>query len=82
LTFLIDEASFRAYLRYEKAERDYISGINGARREGRREGRQEGRQEGRGEKALEDARNFLGMGLSPEQVAKGTGLPLDVIKKL
>jgi predicted transposase/invertase (TIGR01784 family) len=65
-----DEALFRTYLSYEKAAADYTSGINGARREGREE------------KALEDAKNFLGMGLSPEQVAKGTGLPLDVIAKL
>jgi hypothetical protein len=28
------------------------------------------------------ARNFLAMGLAPEQVAQGTGLPLAKIKKL
>ena len=31
---------------------------------------------------LETARSFLSMGLSPEQVAQGTGLSLEVIQKL
>jgi predicted transposase/invertase (TIGR01784 family) len=31
---------------------------------------------------LADAKNFLAMGLSPEQVAKGTGLSLDTVIKL
>jgi hypothetical protein len=31
---------------------------------------------------LDDAKNFLKMGLSPEQVAQGTGLPLRTIKKI
>jgi predicted transposase/invertase (TIGR01784 family) len=65
-----DPALLRAYEQYEKAASDYTSGINGARREGREE------------KALEDAKNFLAMGLSPEQVAKGTGLDPDTIKRL
>jgi predicted transposase/invertase (TIGR01784 family) len=73
-----DPDMLRAYEQYEKAASDYTSGINGARREGRQEGREEGREE----KALEDAKNFLELGLSPEQVAQGTGLPLDVISKL
>ena len=34
------------------------------------------------QKALETARSFLSMGLSPEQVAQGTGLSLEVIQKL
>ncbi|GHV71382.1 hypothetical protein AGMMS49928_22890 [Spirochaetia bacterium] len=46
------------------------------------EGREEGRKEGREEKALETAKNFLGMGLNPEQVAKGTGLDLATIQGL
>ena len=41
-----------------------------------------GREEGAYQKALETARSFLSMGLSPEQVAQGTGLSLEVIQKL
>ncbi|GHV42815.1 hypothetical protein AGMMS49546_22700 [Spirochaetia bacterium] len=44
--------------------------------------KEEGREEGREEKALETAKNLLGMGLSPEQVAKGTGLDMETIKRL
>jgi predicted transposase YdaD len=39
-------------------------------------------EEGRKEKALETAMNLLAMGLSPEQVAQGTGLDIDRIKEL
>ena len=34
------------------------------------------------ERAVEDARAFLQMGLSPQQVAQGTGLPLDEVQSL
>ncbi|MFP3043240.1 Rpn family recombination-promoting nuclease/putative transposase [Treponema primitia] len=50
--------------------------------EDRRRAREEGERVGKEEKALEDARNFLGMGLSPEQVAKGTGLDLATVKNI
>jgi predicted transposase/invertase (TIGR01784 family) len=40
------------------------------------------REQGLKEGKLEDARSFLAMGLSPEQVAKGTGLPLTTVLKL
>jgi hypothetical protein len=42
------------------------------------EAMEKGREEGR----VETAKNFLGMGLSPEQVAQGTGLDMETIKKL
>ncbi|GHV55569.1 hypothetical protein AGMMS49579_18790 [Spirochaetia bacterium] len=42
----------------------------------------EAREEGEKKKALETAKNFLGMGLSQEQVAKGTGLDMETIKEL
>ena len=41
-----------------------------------------GREEGAYQNKLETARSFLSMGLSPEQVAQGTGLSLEVIQKL
>ncbi|WP_010261352.1 Rpn family recombination-promoting nuclease/putative transposase [Treponema primitia] len=52
------------------------------RRRAREEGKEEGEKVGKEEKALEAARNFLGMGLSPEQVAKGTGLDLATVKNI
>ena len=49
---------------------------------GREEGISIGREEGAYQNKLETARSFLSMGLSPEQVAQGTGLSLEVIQKL
>ena len=46
------------------------------------QGREEGRAEGSHAKAIETARNFLRMGLSKEQVAQGTGLPVSEIQNL
>jgi predicted transposase YdaD len=40
------------------------------------------REQGLKEGKLEAARNFLAMGLPPEQVSKGTGLPLTTVLKL
>jgi predicted transposase/invertase (TIGR01784 family) len=44
--------------------------------------RDEGREQGRAEGVQKTAKNFLDMGLSPEQVAKGTGLDLAAVTKL
>ena len=41
-----------------------------------------GRQEGSTDRAIENARNFLKMGLSSEQVAERTGLSLGEIMQL
>jgi predicted transposase/invertase (TIGR01784 family) len=46
-------------------------------RDGKREGRQEGERKGK----LEDARNALKEGLSMEQVARITGIPVDKLQK-
>lgn len=46
------------------------------------EGRAEGVVEGQNKEKLENAKRFLDMGLSPEQVAKGTQLPLEEVLKL
>ena len=42
----------------------------------------EGLAEGRATEKTENARRFLAMGLSPQQVADGTGLTLEEIMKL
>lgn len=48
----------------------------------RDEGYQEGKSEGKNEEKIENAKRFLAMGLSPEQVTEGTQLSLDEVKKL
>ena len=49
---------------------------------GRTEGILVGLEQGAHQKALETAKNLLSMGLSPEQAAQGTLLPLDVVLEL
>ena len=50
--------------------------------EGFAEGREQGLEQGAHQKALETAKTFLSMGLSPEQVAQGTNLPLNLVQEL
>ena len=50
--------------------------------EGYEEGISIGLERGAYQKALETARKFISMGLSPEQVAQGTSLPLDAVLEL
>ena len=57
-------------------------GLATGREEGISIGLEQGLERGAYEKALETARSLLSMGLSPEQVAQGTGLSLEVIQKL
>ena len=64
----------------------YTSRMMECRRDGYDEGKQEGisigLERGAYQNKLETAKNLLSMGLSPEQVAQGTNLPLDVIQDL
>ncbi len=47
------------------------------------EAKEEGLVEGAQQKAVEAARNFLAMNvLTPEQIAQGTGLPLEQVLEL
>jgi predicted transposase/invertase (TIGR01784 family) len=48
----------------------------------RREGKLEGKLEGRHEEAIEIAKNFKDLGVSIADIAKGTGLTIEEIKKL
>ena len=50
--------------------------------EGYEKGISIGLERGAYEKALETAKNFLAMGLSPEQVSLGTNLPLEIVQGL
>ena len=67
--------------RYEASKmayRDIKNSIDTAKQEGRIEGRIEGRTEAN----IETAKRLLAMGLSTEQVAKATQLPLDMVQNL
>ena len=81
------EASKMAY-------RDIKNSVDTAKREGIAEGKEigmkegmekgmeKGRAEGKHEANTETAQRLLAMGLSAEQVAKATQLPLEIIKNL
>ena len=78
----------REYETSKMAYRDIKNSVDTAKREGIAEGMEkgmelglaEGMEKGMNQKALEIAKNMLAMGLSAEQVAKATQLPLDIIK--
>ena len=78
----------REYETSKMAYRDIKNSVDTAKREGIAEGMEkgmelgmaEGMEKGMNQKALEIAENMLAMGLSAEQVAKATQLPLDIIK--
>ena len=72
------------------AYRDIKNSVDTAKREGiaegkeigMKEGMEKGREEGKHEANTETAQRLLAMGLSAEQVAKATQLPLEIIKNL
>ena len=78
----------REYETSKMAYRDIKNSVETAKREGIAEGMEKGMElgmakgmeKGMNQKALEIAKNMLAMGLSAEQVAKATQLPLDIIK--
>ena len=65
-----------------KQEEAYAIGRNEGILVGLERGIERGIEQGTHQKALETAQNLLSMGFSPEQVAQGTNLPLDVILSL
>ena len=78
----------REYETSKMAYRDIKNSVDTAKREGIAEGMEkgmelgmaEGMEKGMNQKAQDIAKNMLAMGLSAEQVAKATQLPLDIIK--
>ena len=80
----------REYETSKMAYRDIKNSVDTAKREGIAEGMEKGMElgmakgmeKGMNQKALEIAKNMLAMGLSAEQVAKATQLPLEIIKNL
>ncbi len=57
-------------------------GMKEGMKKGLAEGMEKGRAEGKHEANTETAQRLLAMGLSAEQVAKATQLPLEIIKNL
>ena len=76
----------REYEASKKAYRDIKNSIDTAKQEGLAEGIEigmaKGKAEGKHEANAETAQRLLAMGLSAEQVAKATQLPLEIIKNL
>ena len=68
--------------RYDGYEEGFDEGREAGLQVGIQQGIEQGITRGAYEKALETAKAFLSMKLSPEQVAHGTNLPLDVVIKL
>ena len=68
----------REYETSKMAYRDIKNSVDTAKREGLAEGIEIGMNQ----KAQDIAKNMLAMGLSAEQVAKATQLPLEIIKNL
>ena len=69
------EMGFTDYIAARQKEFDWF-------RQGKEQGYEEGIEQGAYQNKLETAKNLLSMGLSPEQVAQGTKLPLDVVQGL
>ena len=72
----------REYETSKMAYRDIKNSVDTAKREGIEIGMEKGRAEGKLEANTETAQRLLAMGLSAEQVAKATQLPLEIIKNL
>ena len=69
--------------RHHKENEAYLrSVISTGYDDGMQDGIKKGRAEGDADRALADAKRFLDLGFSPEQVAKGTQLSLDTILSL
>ncbi len=63
-------------------EYDYDTDIAVQREEAYEDGLNKGMKQGAYQEKLETAKNFLSMGLSIEQISRGTGLSLETIKQL
>ena len=70
------------YQRHKMNEAYQRSVISTGYDDGMQDGIKKGRAEGDADRALADAKRFLDMGFLPEQVAKGTKLPLDTVLAL
>ena len=65
-----------------KVYRDLTNVVNTAERKGREEGRAEGLAEGREEEKVATVKRLHAMGLSAEQIAEGTALPVAMVQEI
>ena len=71
------------YDAYENGfDRGHEAGLQAGLQQGLQQGLEQGLEQGAYENKLETAKNLLSMNFSPEQVAQGTNLPLDVVQGL
>ena len=71
------------YDAYENGfDRGHEAGLRAGHQQGLQQGIEQGIERGAYQNKLETAKNLLSMGLSSEQVAQGTNLPLDVVQGL
>lgn len=71
----------RPEIMVERKRNGFVSVADVLRAEGREEGEAAGLVKGRLAGLVQSAKNFLAMGLSLEQVSKGTGLSIAEIQK-
>lgn len=76
--FTQDEVQFAQYEHAEKVLRDY----NAAIEDNREEAKLEGIEEGKHEEKYNNAINLLKLGVAPDIIAQGVGLPVDEVLKL
>ena len=71
-----------ADIEYDAYENGFDRGHEAGLQAGLQQGIEQGLEQGAYENKLETAKNLLSMNFSPEQVAQGTNLPLDVVQGL
>ena len=77
------EVGFTDYIAARQKEFDWFrQGKEQGYEVGLQQGIEQGLERGAHQKALETAKNLLSMGLSPEQVAQGTNLPLETVQQI
>ena len=77
------EVGFTDYIAARQKEFDWFrQGKEQGFETGLQQGIERGLEQGAYKKALETAQNLLSMGLSPEQVAQGTNLPVETIHEI
>ena len=76
------DAELRAYDKFWDSVSVERTLLDDRYQKGMEKGMKQGREEGKHEANTETAQRLLAMGLSAEQVAKATQLPLEIIKNL
>lgn len=76
--FLNDDKMYREYQQREDAIREETTRFNKVKREAR----EKGKAEGKAEEKIQNAINFLRLGLDIKTVAIGTGLSIEKVNEL